>query len=227
MKRSISAVMTIVLLLLLNSCSNESKMSRIVKIGVIDSCLSDKMVQELDIKEYNKISVDVTNDNITHGSIITKIIQQEIENCDIYYYSIYDEICRGTIESVTSAISKCIEDEVDIISMSFARLKDDERIKAMIEGAQKKGIIIVASCFNLSDKKCYPAMYDNVISVTDGFNQNATINLKGKIVQVKICGEKIKKSEVSFLTAYVSGVIARRISEGTAIDVIINNTNLF
>lgn len=227
MKRSISIAMAIILLLLLNSCSNESKMSRIVKIGIIDSCLSNKMVQELDIKKYYKISDDVTNNNLTHGSIIAKIIQQEIENCDMYYYSIYDESCRGTIESVTSAITKCIEEEVDIISMSFATLKDDASIKDAIELAQKKGIIIVASCINLSDKKCYPAMYDNVISVTDGFNKNATINLKGKIVQVKLCGEKMKKSEVSFLTAYVSGVIARRISEETTIDVILSNTNFF
>ena len=158
MKRSISIAMAIILLLLLNSCSNESKMSRIVKIGIIDSCLSNKMVQELDIKKYYKISDDVTNNNLTHGSIIAKIIQQEIENCDMYYYSIYDESCRGTIESVTSAITKCIEEEVDIISMSFATLKDDASIKDAIELAQKKGIIIVASCINLSDKKCYPAM---------------------------------------------------------------------
>ena len=223
MKRCLSIIIIICIFLLCCSCSNQEKTTKKIKIGVIDSCISDTMVQELGIKKYYKISEDITNNNLTHGSIITKIIQQEIDNCDIYYYSIYDGNCRGKYENVVYAITKCIEDEVDCISMSFATLQDDLKIRNAIELAQKKDIIIIASCINFSDRDCYPAMYEGVISVTDGFNKNATINLNGKIVQVELCGKKLKKSEVSFLTAYTCGKIAKKMSQGATIDVIKKN----
>lgn len=85
MKRTISILMLFIMLLLLCSCSKGKQPSALIKIGVIDSCISESMVQELNIKKYYKISDDITSNNITHGSIITIIIQQQSRNCDIFF----------------------------------------------------------------------------------------------------------------------------------------------
>lgn len=227
MKRSISILVTIIMLLLICSCSNANGTSIPVKIGIIDSCISKSMVQELDIENYYEISDAVTNNDITHGSIITNIIKHEAKKCEIFYCSIYDESCIGKIDYVVSAITWCIENKVDIISMSFATLQDNPELRKVIEQAQEKGIVLIASCINLSNKICYPAMYKDVISVTDGFNQSATINLKGKVIKVKMCGETMTKSEASFLTAYACGLIAENLSHGATLDVILNKVGLF
>lgn len=227
MKRTISILMVFIMLLLLCSCSKGKQPSALIKIGVIDSCISESMVQELNIKKYYKISDAITSNNITHGSIITSIIQQQSKNCDIFYCSIYDESCVGKIDDVISAITWCMENNVDIISMSFATLQDNADLRKVIKQAQEKGIIIIASCINLSNIICYPAMYENVISVTDGFNESATINLKGTSFKLKLCGKTISKSEVSFLTAYACGIISKNLSSGTTIDVILNKSTLF
>lgn len=226
MKRSICIVITIIMLLLLCSCSNAKRTSVPVKIGIIDSCISKSMVKELDIKEYYELSGDITNNNITHGSIITTIIQHQAKNCDIFYCSIYDENCIGKVDYVVSAITWCIKNKVDIISMSFAMLQDNFELRQVIEQAQENGIILVASCINLSNKVCYPAMYKGVISVTDGFNQSALISLKGKVIKVKLCGQTMLKSEVSFLTAYACGLIAKKLSNGATLDVILKKSFL-
>lgn len=194
------------------------KMTKTIKIGIIDSCISEEMQQELGISQMNDIIGIETENNVTHGSIITTIILQEISNCDIYYCSIYDENCIGRINDVLTALDWCMVNNVDIITMSFATLTDSELLRQSIDKAIRAGIIITASCINLSDKICYPAMYAGVISISDGFNQQATINWKGKSVKFVIDNYKMQKREVSFLTAKACGKIAKQMSKGISVD---------
>ena len=92
-----------------------------------------------------------------------------------------------------------------------------------VERAISNNIIITASCINLSEVTCYPAMYPNVISISEGFNKQATIILKGKKIKFNIDGKEIEKREVSFLTAYVCGNIAQQLSEGKEISEIMES----
>ena len=85
-------------------------------------------------------------------------------------------------------------------------LKDDKELKDKIEEAIDKEIIIVASCINSSELTCYPAMYDGVISVSDGINTNASISFDyEKMEDYMSCSE---------LTAYVCGRITNELSKG-------------
>lgn len=224
MKRFFIIVMNLFILLNFSACNNmENK--KVIKIGVIDSCISNKVQDEYGITKMNDIVSVQTDNNITHGSMILSIIQQNVSNCEFFYCSVYDENCVGKIDNVATALNWCIDNNVDIITMSFATLADNENVRKCIKKAIDNNIIITASCINLSDKTCYPAMYDGVISVSEGFNKQASIILKGKQVNFKIDGKEMKKSEVSFLTAYVCGKIANQLSEGYTIEKILTDLN--
>lgn len=224
MKRFILYIIIVCLILTTSYCgiSQTSK----VKVGIIDSCISTEMQSELNITEMNDIIGVKTGNNITHGSIITQIILQTNPNCEIFYCSIYGEKCVGKIDDVITAINWCIDNNVEVITMSFATLNDDPGIKECIQKALDKGIIITASCMNFSDKTCYPAMYDGVISVSEGFNPQATVVLRGKQVKVKIGNTKLEKREVSFLTAYVCGIITKQLANGEQKEEIIENLKI-
>ena len=166
-----------------------------------------------------------TDNNITHGSMILSIIKQNVSNCEIFYCSVYDENCIGKIDDVATAINWCVDNNVDIITMSFATLTDDENVRECVKKAIDNNIIITSSCINLSDKTCYPAMYDGVISVSEGFNNQASVILKGKKVKFEIDGTEMEKREVSFLTAYVCGKIVNQLSEGNTVEEVVKDLN--
>lgn len=224
MKRFFGVITTLFIILNFSACSN-TKITQTIKIGVIDSCISSKIQDEYNITEINDIVGVQTDNNITHGSMILSIIKQTVSNCEIVYCSVYDENCIGKIDAVVTAINWCIDNNVDIITMSFATLTDNEKVRESIKRAINNNIIITASCINLSDKTCYPAMYDGVISVSDGFNNQASVILKGKKVKFDIDGTELEKREVSFLTALVCGKIANQLSEGKTIEEVLKDLN--
>lgn len=224
MKRFLSIFIALFIILNFSACSN-TKNEKTIKIGVIDSCISSEIQSKYDITEMNDMVGVQTDNNITHGSMILSIILQNVSNCEIFYCSVYDEKCIGKIDDVANAINWCIDNNVDIITMSFATLTDNEYMRECVKKAIDNNILITASCINLSDKTCYPAMYDDVISVSEGINNQASVILKGKAVQFTIDGIKMEKRGVSFLTAYVCGKIANKLSEGIAVEKIVKDLN--
>lgn len=208
--------------LILNFCAcSNVKNGKTIQIGIIDSCISPEIQNKYNIVQVNDIVGVKTDNNITHGSMILSIISKNVPNCEIFYCSVLNEKCNGKIQDVANAIDWCISNKVDIITMSFATLTDDDQIRKSVEEAIKSNIIITASCVNLSDVVCYPAMYNGVISVSEGFNTRAQIILKGKKVKFEIDGTEFEKREVSFLTAYVCGSIAKQLSDGKTIEAIL------
>lgn len=220
MRRIIATILSISLVIALCSCN--AKQTKKIKIGIIDSSISEVMQEKLGITNMHDIVGVKTENNITHGSMIASIILQDAPNSELFYCSIYDEICIGKVEYVVTALNWCIENNVDIITMSFATINDNQDIKECIERAIANNIIIIASCINLSDRECYPAMYNGVISVSEGFNSKATVILRGKQISFKIDDTAMKKREVSFLTAFVCGKIANQLSMGTPKEEVLN-----
>lgn len=224
MKRFLTSIIILSLVFNFFACSNTVN-KKTVKIGVIDSCISHEIQEKYHITEMNDIIELKTDDNVTHGSMVLSIILENVSNCEIFYCSVLDEKCVGEINNVAKAIEWCIDNDVDIITMSFATLTDNKDIREGVERAINNNIIVIASCINLSDKICYPAMYDGVISVSEGFNNQAKVILKGKKVEFDIDGIKFKKGQVSFLTAHVCGNIAKQLLHGKTIEEILRNND--
>lgn len=214
MKRSFIATILIVsMIFCLTSCADNAKGEKI-KIGVIDTSISEHTKKKYKIKNTTDFVYEEMEDNYTHGAILLNIINQNVNNYDIYYASALDCTQTGEIENVSSSIDWCIQNNVDIICMSFATLSTDITLQVKIAEAQEAGIIVVASCINSSDSICYPAMSEGVISVSEGSNPNATIIIKDKIFEININGEIVEWNGCSALTAYVCGRIADELSNG-------------
>lgn len=214
MKRSFIVNILIVLMILcLTSCTNNIKGDK-VRIGVIDTSISNDTIKEYKIKNITDFVYEEIEDNYTHGAILLNIIAENVKDYDFYYASALDCTQTGKIEDVISAIDWCIQNNVDIICMSFATLSTDSTLQEKIAKAQEAGIIIVASCINYSDLVCYPAMSEGVISVSEGTNTNATIIIEDKIFEIDIDGEIVEWNGCSALTAYVCGRIANELSNG-------------
>lgn len=191
---------------------NRTQPKTAVKVGIIDSYIPEETLDLMNITNINyTANSGETNNN--HGKVTLKLIQNECKYSEIYYASVLDEDNTSSIENVISAIDWCIENKVDIICMSFATFTDDNLLRQFIKKAIDNNIIITASCINLSNNDCYPAMYDNVISVSEGLNKNATIIMKNKKFRVKVDGKVIERTGTSVSNAYICGRIARELSK--------------
>lgn len=152
--------------------------SKVVKIGVIDSLLEDKYLDKYDVVKNINLVKDTKV--IDHGNTVLSIIKKD-NDAKIYYASTLDSKLIGNISDVTKAIYWCVQNDVDIINMSFATTEDNKLLKEAIEYAQYNGVIIVASCMNYYNDYSYPAMYPGVMSVSDGSFNKARYILKKEI----------------------------------------------
>lgn len=204
----------IIIVVLLFSCFKiQMTQKKVIKIGIIDSYISKETLESHNITSINYTNNCKETDNL-HGRITLNIVQKECKHGEIYYASVLDKDNTSSIDNIISAIDWCIEKDVDIICMSFATATDNSMLKKSVENATRKGIIITSSCFNMSNVDCYPAMYKNVISVSEGMNKNATIIIKNKKYKIELDGKNYEKTGTSITNAYVCGYIANELSKG-------------
>ena len=214
MKRSLLIIIIIISMIFSFTSCADSPEGEKIKIGIIDTSISQDTVKKYDIRNETDFVYEEIDDNFTHGAIVLNIINENAKNYDIYYASALDCTQTGEIKDVVSSIDWCIQNNVDIICMSFATLSTDNTLQDKISVAKEAGIIVVASCINYSDLTCYPAMCEGVISVSEGANPNATIIIEDKFFEIKIDNEVVEWNGCSALTAYVCGRIANELSNG-------------
>ncbi|MCR5419990.1 MAG: S8 family serine peptidase [Lachnospiraceae bacterium] len=134
---------------------------------------------------------------------------------------------KGSMElsDILKAINLAVDNNADIINMSFGGYTYSAGIEAAIERAYKKGITMVAAAGN---KECnnneYPAVYDHVISVAS-VNEDGTpseYTNYGKTVDISAPGSNVMstvidgydiKSGTSMAAPVVSGVAALYMSK--------------
>ena len=188
----------------------QDKQNEVVKIGVIDSPLEDRYVSKYDIVYIKKVTTDPLTTN--HGSVVLSIIKQN-SDAKVYYASMLDNSLKASIDDVANAIYWCVEKKVNIINMSFATTEDNPSLREAIQYALSKNIIIVASCINYYDGYSYPAMYNGVISVSDGGFDKSTIVVNKQAYTVKLLdGNITKTSSTSCATAYVTNQISMELA---------------
>ncbi|WP_240792675.1 S8 family peptidase [Bacillus pumilus] len=209
-----------------------------VKIAVLDSGIEQNIPQiKKHIKNtYNAIDrTSETKPFSPHGTMIASILTNTqikntkigiTENINLYDVQVLDEHGKGDPSDTIEGIEWSIKQGVDIINLSFGFAKDDSRLKAAIEKAHLKGILIVASAGNnLGLSTDYPAKYENVISISavDKSKKIFAYAGQGKIdfvapgVNVPVInteGSIEIQSGTSFATAYASGVISLFIQNG-------------
>jgi len=212
-----------------------------VKIGIVDSGIN---TEHEDIKAENvtyainfasETPEDVT-DKMGHGTFIAGLIGAQdnnevgivglTPNVEMISLKCFDETLNTDIETVIKCIEKAIELKVDVLNLSFTTPTYSEELKEVIARAIENQIIVVAPSGNdMSEKKYYPASFDDVISVNSihvepiglavspsyisNPNKDVTVSAPGdnllSISHKDLSGYK-ERSGSSYATAYVSAL---------------------
>lgn len=180
-----------------------------VKVAVLDS----GVVATADIDVSKRINLIPGDENIEplfedfsgHGTAVASIIAGK-DNGDgvtgvnpdaqIYSVKVLDEDNKASVSRIAEGIYKCIDENADIINMSFGTTTDSEILHQAVKAAEDAGILMVAAAGNRgeSDKQVeYPAAYPEVLAVgaTGTDAELSGISSNGEEVEVLAPGENV------------------------------------
>lgn len=134
-------------------------------------------------------------DTSGHGTSIAGIIAAKDnekgimginQNVEIYSARVLDDYNMAPISRVVEGIYWAIENNVNIISLSFGTSTDSAVLKKAIEDATNKGILIIAAAGNCGQNKKveYPAAYEEVMAV-------GAVDANGNVSEYCSIGEEL------------------------------------
>lgn len=101
-----------------------------------------------------------------HGSAMADVINRMDPNALIYSVRVLDKYNQAPLSRIIQGIRWCMENDVDVINMSFGAFQESEALQQIIEEATQKGIVFVAAAGNSGDRGvAYPAAYEDVLAV--------------------------------------------------------------
>ena len=202
-----------------------------VKVAVIDSGIDNH--DDLDTAGWVDFSDTVygfkPTDNCGHGSAVAGVIYARVSgfgivgiasDADVYSVKVLDEDNRAMVSSVIQAIEWCIQNNMDIINMSFGMNESSAALKYAIDRAEETGILMIAAAGNSGGALQYPAAYENVIGVgaVDESAQPAQFTCAGdgldftapgvNVHTTTFLGAYYVSSGTSYSAAHVTGVAA-------------------
>lgn len=182
-----------------------------VQVAVIDSGVDithpifDSVVIS---KGWNTLE-DNTNmyDDVGHGTHVAGIIASDAPGVEIIPYKIVNSK-GGKLSNVLEAMSKALEDEVEVINTSFGLSAPSYALETMVEKAYNEGVIIVSAAGNNSKADgFYPAQYEHTIAVASVDSSGAKLPKSnyGDWVDVASYGYHIRSSLPNGLYGYKTG----------------------
>lgn len=182
-----------------------------IRVAVMDSgvdLISGVPVKErVNLVEGEQDFTFYMEDMSGHGTAVANIITQINENADIYSVRVMNKDNQADLSSVIKGIYWCIDQDVDIINMSFGTPTHSEILKKAIDDAAAHGILLIAAAGN--DKEAgleYPAAYNNVMAVAsvDDMATKAELSAEGDI-DVTAPGEDIHAISMFGLHTWADG----------------------
>ena len=149
-----------------------------VKVGIIDTGVQQSHPDLQDnIKSIHGVmDNEKVNDDNGHGTHVAGIIAALDNNIgvvgvapDVQIYSVkaFDHNGRGRVSDIIDALNWCVENQVNIVNMSFGISMKSIALERAVRAANNRNIILVAASGNSGgkDSVLYPAKYSEVIAV--------------------------------------------------------------
>lgn len=156
-----------------------------------------------------------------HGTGVAGIIHNIVPNAKIYSVKVMDASNTTDLSKVIKGIYWCINNNINIINMSFGTLQYSNILEKAINDAYDAGITIVAAAGNKGEKGVeYPAAFEHVISVgaVDSNAEKTQESAEGEgidimapgqqVVSDGLFGTKIVCSGTSIAAPHVTGAAA-------------------
>lgn len=212
----------LILISLLMIFMTEAAFAASVKIGVIDTGITQKenifdSKRIIEGKNY-VLENDGTEDKVGHGTRVASLIigtidgeisspSKESQIVPLVYYSEYPSgvAVNGGIEAICDALYDAINIYgCKIINISSGVPKENEELKKAVDYAEDKGVLIVSACGNDGDIVYYPAAYSTVIGV-GSYNENlepSEFSSGGNGIDLLFSGENIKAVSIKNANDY-------------------------
>ncbi|MBT5017010.1 S8 family serine peptidase [Candidatus Peregrinibacteria bacterium] len=202
-----------------------------IEVAVIDSGIQKNHKQFEDVNVSVNLQANLlyggedVADDVGHGTHVAGIIAENAPEAVIKPYKIVDQN-GGRLSHVIKAVNLAIEDEVEVINMSFGVMENSYALENIIKRAEEEGIIVVAAAGNFgSDQDFFPAVYDGTIAVGGVYDNGRKMRSSnyGDWVDVAAYGYRVNssvpndrygyKDGTSQSTAFVSAEIAQLMIE--------------
>lgn len=139
-----------------------------------------------------------------HGTAIASIIAGDGEdgirginpNAEIYSVKVLDKNNTAPVSRIIEGIYWCIDNDIDIINMSFGTNRYSPALEQAVKAAYNSGILMIGAAGNNAGDVEYPAAFDEVMAV-GSVNPEAQISdfsNAGEELEIAAPGEKIKAS---------------------------------
>lgn len=179
-----------------------------VKIAILDSGVD--RVSNIDITDSvclvpEESQITPMFEDITgHGTAIASIIAGDGEdgiqginpNAEIYSVKVMDKNNTAPVSRIIEGIYWCIDNDINIINMSFGTNRYSPALEQAVEAAYDSGILMIGAAGNNAGDVEYPAAFDKVMAV-GSVNPEAQISdfsNVGEELEITAPGEKIKAS---------------------------------
>lgn len=211
-----------------------------IKLAILDTGISNKSRITIE-KQVSFIDSDEDVADLNgHGTALSSIIASSYDDSGLkgvapdvklYVGKVLDKNGTGQYSDIIEGIEWAIEEDVNIINMSFGGNEESEILKHAIDKAYNQGILIISSVGNEGNENVtYPAAYNNVIGVgaSDFYNQMSSLSNFGNqlelvapgvnIQTLDLNGDYVSTSGTSIAASYVSGAAALLWSQNKDLD---------
>lgn len=150
--------------------NQETGASEETVVAVLDSgvdFMTDASVDRaVNLVEDEQYITYYMSDMTGHGSAVADIVYRMNPNASIYSVRVLDSDNQAPLSRIIEGVRWCMDNDVDVINMSFGAYQDSKALRAVIEEAAGQGIVVVAAAGNSGDRgAAYPAAFDDVLSV--------------------------------------------------------------
>ena len=179
-----------------------------IKVAILDSGIDySKSINVVERKNFLDDEVSpLYEDNTGHGTAIAGIIASDGENgtvkginpdVEIYSARILDTENKAPLSRVVESIYWAIEEDVDIINISFGTTQYSEILHNAVKEAAAEGILVFAASGNEGENEEstveYPAAFEEVVAVgaTNPAGELAEMTSRGKELDILAPGINI------------------------------------
>jgi minor extracellular protease Epr len=187
---------------------NEIDAEQKVKVAILDSGVD--FVPGVDVKSKINLTDDKTSDftnfmyqDLTgHGTGIAGIIASKGDigvmgvnpNAELYSIRVMEKSNTASVSRIVEGIYWCIENNINIINMSFGTHVYSEILENAVKDAYNANILMVGAAGNDHTSVEYPAAFPQVVAVasTDTNSEISAFSNEGDEIEVAAPGEHIK-----------------------------------
>lgn len=179
-----------------------------IKVAILDSGIDwgndINLRYQISLVPGEEEMTQIFMDGTGHGSSVASLIAASDDengitginsNVDIYSYRVLDDGNQAPVSRVAEAIYMAIEQDVNIINMSFGLNDYSETLEEAVHAAREAGILVIAAAGNTgSEGVQYPAAFEDVMAV-GAVNKDGIVeeySAKGEEVEIVAPGELIR-----------------------------------